>query len=160
VEAHERVRPRGRDLLDVHAPLRGEDEERLLRAPVERDRQVVLPRDLGCPLDPQLADDVTSDVQAENVRRPGRGLIRRFGELDPSGLAAPAGEDLRLDDDGAAQLGRCCACLLRARREHALGDRDPELPEQLFPLVLVEVQGAGESTRVREPILRCASIDG
>ena len=54
-----------------------------------------------------LRDDVAADVEPEDLPRPLLGLVRVGGELDPAGLPAPAGEHLRLDDDGAAEhLGR------------------------------------------------------
>ena len=47
VQAHERVGVVRGDLLDLDAALRREHEQRLLRAAVERDREVVLLRDVG-----------------------------------------------------------------------------------------------------------------
>ncbi len=99
VQADERVGARGRNLLDVHAALRREHEQRLLRAAVEGDREVVLLGDIGGGLDPELADDVAADVEAENLLRALLRLVRPLGELDPARLAAPAGQHLRLDDD-------------------------------------------------------------
>ena len=161
VQPDERLRGRGRDLLDVDAALRREHEERLLRAPVERDREVVLARDLRGLLDPQLAHDVAADVQAEDLRRARLGLVGRLRELDATRLAAPAGQDLRLDDDGAAELVRRRARLLGGRRQPPVRNGDAEAPEELLPLVLVEVQSAGESTGRRRPECRspaCASM--
>src|SRR5207248_82093 len=79
-------------------------QERLLRAPVEGDREVVLLRDLRGPFDPELADDVAADVEAEDVARASLGLGRVVGELHAARLAAPARQDLRLDDDLRAEL--------------------------------------------------------
>ena len=70
VQPDEGVRARRRDLLDVHAALRREHEERALRAAIEGDRQVVLARDLRGPLDPHLLDRVASNVHAEDLRCP------------------------------------------------------------------------------------------
>ena len=64
VQPDERVGVLLRDLLDLDAALRREHEERLLRAAVERDREVVLLRDVGRLLDPELVDDVAVDVEA------------------------------------------------------------------------------------------------
>ena len=61
------------------------------------------------------------------------------GELDAAGLAAAARQHLSLDDDRAAELLGRGARLLRRRREPPLGDGDPEPPEELLALVLVEV---------------------
>ena len=68
VQPDERVRRRRRDLLDVDPALRREHEQRLLRAAVERDREVVLLRDVRRLLDPEPADDVAADVEAEDLR--------------------------------------------------------------------------------------------
>ena len=76
-------------------------------------------------LDPELADDVAADVEAEDLARARLRLRGGLGELDPAGLAAPAGEHLRLDDDGAAaELLRGLTRLGGARREPAVGDGD------------------------------------
>ena len=104
VQADQRLRALFRDLLDLDAALRGEHEERLLRAAVERDGEVVLALDVRRLLDPERADDVAVDVESEDVA----GLRLRVGgivrELDAAGLAAAAGQHLRLDDDRAAEL--------------------------------------------------------
>ena len=68
VDAHERVGVLGCDLLDLDAALRREHEQRLPGAAVERHREVVLAGDLGGALDPQPADRVPADVEAEDVR--------------------------------------------------------------------------------------------
>ena len=74
VQPHERLGALLGDLLDVDAALGGEHEERLLGAAVEREREVVLLRDLRGALDPELADDVAADVEPEDLapspRRP------------------------------------------------------------------------------------------
>ena len=160
VEPHERVRARRGDLLDVDPALRREHEERLLRAAVEREREVVLALDVRRPLDPHLRDDVAADVHAEDLARARLGLVGGLGELDPTRLAATAGQHLRLHDDGKAELLGRGTRLRRTRREPPLGHRDPVAPEELLPLVLVEVQSARESTAsTREPGRRtCASI--
>ena len=106
VEPDEAVGARCGDLLDVDAALRREHEEGLLLAAVEREREVVLARDVGCLLDPQPAHDVSLDVHAEDRRRVCLGLVGRSGELDPTGFAATARQHLRLDDDVAAELFR------------------------------------------------------
>ena len=55
-------------------------------------------------------DDVSLDVQTEDLLRPRRRLLRTLGDLDPAGLAAAAGLHLRLDDDHrpADLRGRSC----------------------------------------------------
>ena len=61
------------------------------------------------------------------------------GELDAAGLAAPAGQHLSLDDDGAADLFGRLARLLGSRREAPLRDGNPDPVEELLALVLVEI---------------------
>ena len=61
------------------------------------------------------------------------------GELDAAGLAAPAGQHLRLDDDRAAELLGRLARLLGRRREAPVRDGDPDAAEELLALVLVEI---------------------
>ena len=143
VQTDQRVRILLRDLLDLDAALRREHEERLLRAAVERDREVVLLRDVGGLLDPELADDVAVDVEPEDAARLLLGVGRVVGELDAARLAAAAGEHLRLDDDRAAERRRRGAGLLRRDGEPAVGDRDADAAEELLALVLVEIHGGG-----------------
>ena len=78
VQAHERVRVVRGDLLDLDPALRREHEERLLGAAVERDREVVLLRDVGRLLDPDLADDVAANVEPQDLAR----LLLGVGRVD------------------------------------------------------------------------------
>ena len=148
VQAHERVGVVLGDLFDLDAALRREHEERLLRAAVERDREVVLLRDVGGLLDPDLLDDVAADVEPDDVLRLLLGVRGILGELDAAGLAAAARQHLSLDDDRAAELLGRRARLLRRRREPPLGDGDAELLEELLALVLVEVHRRADSSGV------------
>jgi hypothetical protein len=108
VQTRESFRRARSDLLDVDAALRREHEEGFLLTPVEGDREVVLLGDVGSRLDPDLADDVAADFQAEDLAGAGLGFLGRGRELDPSGLAAAAGQHLSLDDHlpAAELLGR------------------------------------------------------
>src|SRR5438034_6297645 len=90
VQAGEGLGLRRRDLLDIDASLGREHEQRLLLAAVERDREVVLARDIRRLLDPDLVDDVPADVHAEDVVRAPLGFRRRLRELDPAGFSATA----------------------------------------------------------------------
>ena len=98
-----------------------------------------------------LPDGVPADVHAEDLARPRLGLRGRLGELDAARLPATAGQHLRLDDDRAAELLGRCARVGRARHDASLRDGDPVAPEELFPLELVQVQSAGESTAGARP---------
>src|SRR5439155_21630563 len=89
VQSDERFGILLRDLLDLDAALSREHEQRPLLAAIERDREVVLLRDVGRLLDPEPAHDVTSDVEAEDVVRVALSFLRRVRELDAAGLAAP-----------------------------------------------------------------------
>src|SRR5207245_5786461 len=113
-------------------------EERLLLTAVEGERQVILLRDLGGTLDPEPADDVAADVQPQDLSRAGLGLAGRGGELDAARLATATRQHLRLDDDGAAEVGGGPSGLGRADREAALRYGDAEALEQLLALALVE----------------------
>src|SRR5207248_521906 len=108
---------------------------------VERDREVVLLGNVGRLLDPEPANDVTTNVEAEDVARLRLRVGGIVGELDAAGLAASTREHLCLDDDRAAQLFCSGARLFRGRREASFRHRDAEALEQLFALVLVEVHG-------------------
>ena len=69
------------------------------------------------------------------------------GELDPAGLAAAAGQHLRLDDDLAAELlGRLPRLGGRRRQPPVAETGMPMAREELLALVLVEVHGGGEPT--------------
>jgi hypothetical protein len=142
VESSKRFRRRGGHLFDVDASLCRQHEERLLLASVEGHREVVLLRDLRCLLDPEGADDVTPDVEPEDLTRASFRLGRPMREPDPTGLAAAADQHLRLDHHLPADgLGRR-ARLLGRRRDSTLRHWNPEVPKELLPLVLVEIHGA------------------
>src|SRR5439155_11575378 len=143
VQPHERVGILLGDLLDLDATLRREHEERLLCAAVERDREVVLLRYVGCLLDPEPADDMPTDVEAEDLARLLLGVGGGLGELDAAGLATAAGEDLRLDDHRPAERGRSGAGLFRRHGEAAFGDGDADAAEELLALVFVQMHGGG-----------------
>jgi len=153
LEAGERVDVQAREgigvglgnLFDVDAALRGEHEERLLLTAIERDREVVLTLDLGGLLDPDAPYDVPADVHPEDVARPSLGVIGRVGELDASGLAAAAGQDLRLDDNLAAELLGGRPGLLRSRGQPPLGHGDSEARKKLLSLILVEIHPGAAS---------------
>ena len=142
VQAHERVRVVRGDLLDLHPTLRREHQERLLGATVERDREVVLLRDVGCLLDPDLPDDVAANVEAQDLARLLLGVGRIDGELHAACLAAAARQHLSLHDHRPAELLGRLPRLLGRRREASFRNRDAETPEHLLALVLVQIHAA------------------
>jgi hypothetical protein len=83
---------------------------------------------------------VPPDVHAQDPLGERLGLVGRLGELDPAGLAAPAGQDLRLDDDRLADLLGDLARLLGRAGDFARRDRNAARAQQLLGLVLVKVQ--------------------
>ena len=139
MQPRERLRPFGRDLLDVDPALLGEHEQRLLLAAVERDREVVLALDVRRLLDPELADDMAVDVHPEDRLRVLGGLVRRARELDSTGFPAAARQHLGLDDDLRPELLSRRPSLVGSRGDATLRDGNPEAFEELLPLVLVEV---------------------
>ena len=82
-----------------------------------------------------------SDVETEDLRRLRSASAGIGRELDAAGLAASAGQHLRLDDDRAAELFGRSARLGGRRAKAAVRNRDPEAPKELLPLVLVEIHG-------------------
>src|SRR5262249_44898960 len=132
-----------RDLLDLDPALGREHVQELLRASIERDRQVVLLRDLRRTFDPELLHHVAADVETEDVVRTLLRLRRIVGELDAARLAATAGQHLRLDNHWAAELLRGSTRLLRRRRKTTFRNGDTEARKELLALILVEIHGAG-----------------
>ncbi len=82
------------------------------------------------------------DVEAEDVLSARLGLVGRGGELDPACLAATAGLDLGLDDDGGADLARGFMCRIGGGAHFTGGDRDSMRVEEVLGLVLVKVHGS------------------
>src|SRR5207244_7065655 len=83
--------------------------------------------------------DGAVDVEPDDLLGLAPGVVGPVGELDPARLAAAAGQHLRLDDHLATDLLRGRAHLGGARGETAFRHRNPEAPEELLALVLVEV---------------------
>ena len=93
-----------RDLLDLDPAFGGAHQEDPALGAVEHRGEVELLDDVGGRRDEHLADGHALDGHAEDRRCDARGLVDRAGELDATRLAAPADEDLRLDDDRVAAL--------------------------------------------------------
>ena len=73
---------------------------------------------------------MAADVHAEDLGRAGFCLPGRVRELDSSRLPAATDQHLRLDDDGRAELFRGSTGLDGIQGKTAVGDRNPEPPEE------------------------------
>jgi hypothetical protein len=139
VLAPDRIGFGGRDLLNVHAALRREQNERLARVRIGQDGRIEFMRDVRLFLDQQALDLVLADAHAQDRRGDALSLLGRIGGLDATRLAALAGRNLCLDHGGsdrANRLGRFLrrAAYLPARHRYA-GGRE----HQRFRRVFVEV---------------------
>ena len=121
VDADDRLRTFGRDLLDLHAALRRAHQEHLPGSAVEHRREVELPDDVGRGRDEHLADRDALDLHAQDLAADPLRLVRVCGQLHAAGLAPPADEDLGLHDHllGARceRAVRCGANLLGRPRD-------------------------------------------
>ena len=85
-------------------------------------------------------DDVTLDVEAEDLLRALRRLVGAAGDLHPTGLAPATGLHLGLDHHhGRAELGGRGPGLLRRGRGDAPEHRDVVGLEHVAGLVLVQI---------------------
>ena len=141
VQARDRRRVARRDLLDVHAALRGEHHQRALGRAVEDDRRVVLGGDVRGGLDPHLVDGQPADVHADDRLGVLLGLGAVLGDLDAAGLAAAADLHLRLDDARIADLVGRRDGLLDGGGGRAGGHGHAVTGEQLLALVFEQVHG-------------------
>jgi len=141
MEPRERVGILRSHVLDLHAALARQHQQRPARAAVERNGEVVLLLDLGGALDQEAAHDVAADVETEDRARVLLGFVRPGGELHPARPAASAGEHLRLDDDRPTELLGCATGLRGRRCEPPLRHRDAVAAQELLALVLVQVHG-------------------
>ena len=101
VVADDRLRVVDRDLLDLDAALGRAHQQDAPLGAIEDRGHVELAGDVGCSGHQDLADRDALDVHAEDGRRDLLGLVGAGGKLHAAGLAAPADEDLGLDDDRA-----------------------------------------------------------
>src|SRR5262249_13070848 len=116
----------------------GEDEDGSLPPSVPGDGGEVLLEHGDALLDEHAARPLALDLELED--RAGRllGGSRVIGELHAARLHASAGEDLRLQHDGTADLGSGRAGLGGGLRHAAFQQRDAVSREERFGLVLVE----------------------
>ena len=87
------------------------------------------------------------DVHAEDpLGGGGLGVLRRLGDLDATGLAAPADLHLGLDDGDAAEPLGDLPGLLRRGGHLTEADRHAMLLEQLLGLVLEQIHSDTSSS--------------
>ena len=94
--------------------------------------------DRGAGVDQDPAGHVAVDLEVQDFLGFGGGLLGRIGELDTAGLHPAAGQHLRLDHYGAADLLGYASRLVGALGETVLGDGDPRLGYDRPRLVLEE----------------------
>src|SRR5262245_10565495 len=148
------MRPLAEDLLgavrrhffDLHATRLGSHHDVSAASTVQRDRQIELAVDGRRFFDEHLAhQDALGrclwglEPHAEDLSADRFGLGRRGGELDAAGLAPAAGVDLSLDDDAAPNALRRRPAIGRPISDFTLRHRGPELAEESFGLVLVNL---------------------
>ena len=133
------------DLLDVDAAHVREDERGQLADPVPDDARVVLLLDLGLRADQQAARHVAAYLELEDLLRLTLGLLGRLGEADAARLHAAAGQDLRLDHDGTADLLGDPLGVLGRFGVAAGSDQDPFALEDPARFVLEEPHRGAET---------------
>ena len=126
------------DLLDVHAALRREQQQRALGRRIVEHGRVHLVRDRHLLLDQHLGDAMLADAHAEDGGCGGPRLVRRGRQLDAAGLAALAGRHLRLDH-ARPELARRGGRLIGAGGQPALRRVDAGRPQHRLGSVLLEV---------------------
>src|SRR6266705_1342033 len=158
LDAERRMRPlpddlvgraRG-DLLDVHAAGLGRHDHVGRAGPVERDREIELPRDgrgllheHRADLDPARRRLRALEAHAEDLARGALGALRVVRHLDAAGLAAAAGVHLGLHDDPAAQARGGRLRVGGRRGDLAARNGHAELAQEGFGLVFVDFHGSG-----------------
>ena len=127
------------DLLDVHAALRREQQQRALGCRIVQHGRVHLVRDRHLLLDQHLGNAMLADAHAEDGGGGCPGLVRCGRQLDAAGLAALAGRHLRLDH-ARPQLARRGSRLIGAGSQPAPRRVDAGRAQQRLGSVLLEIQ--------------------
>ena len=143
----ELLRPLPRHLLDVDAPFGAHHEDGELVAAVEHHARVVLARDLGRGSDQDAAHLEPAEVHAQDPARLPRELLRGAHHLDPSGLAPPADQHLRLHDDRIPEAAGRGQRPLDRRRDVSRRDRNSGRPEEVLGLEFVKIHRFPRATR-------------
>jgi len=126
------------DLFDLDAARSRGHDDRLARRPVVGDPQVDFLLNTGRFIYQHLAYRQPFDLHAQNLSGELLGFLCISGQPHAPGLAAPADQNLGLDNGASAQLFSdltgCCSCLGNTSAR----DRDPIASENLFGLVFVK----------------------
>jgi hypothetical protein len=128
------------DLLDLHPALCGEQDQGPLRRPVNRDGEVEFPGYLLSVLDVDAPDGVPANVHTEDLSGRLLGPPRATHNLYAAGLAAPSCEDLGFDRHRSPESLGGPSRLLGCPRDDARQGLQFVVPQQLFPLIFVEIQ--------------------
>ena len=137
----EPVRLGGGHLLDLHTALHRAHGEVGAIGAIEQEGDVILLGDIAGLGDQQLLHNVTLDIQTEDVRGVGEGVLGRGGELHTAGLTAATSLDLGFHHDRSADLlGDRFS--VGGRGGHPAGcGGDVVLGEEFLRLILEKVHG-------------------
>src|SRR5579863_3202736 len=113
---------------------------------IEGQTDVVLPSDLRRGFDPQSPDDVTLDVESEDVGRVQLSFGAIVRQFHSAGLAPSANLDLGLYRRRIAETFSGGDCVRDRIGNGSFRDGDRVSGEDLLALVLVEIQPASPST--------------
>ena len=139
----------GGHLFDLHTALHRAHRQIGPVGTVEQEGEVVLLGDVTGLGHQKFLDDMAFDVQSQDVRGVGVGVVSRRGVLHATSLAAPPGLDLRFHHDRSADFLRDRFGVVCGGGYSAGGGGDMVLGEQFLRLVLEKVHEicAGLSTR-------------
>ena len=127
----------GGDLFDFDAPLAAGHDRHPARAAVEDGAQIDFGADVSGLVHQDFLHGQPFDVHAEDLCGHFLGLIRRAGQLDAAGLAAPPDQHLTLDDDRLADLFSDGARFGRRGCDFPVGDGHAISGEDSLRLVFV-----------------------
>ncbi len=139
----------GRDFFDVHPAFGRGHQGDPVGGAVNQERDVELVGDIAATLNQDTLDDfafrtglVGDQRHAEHVAGELFDFIGGLGDLDAAALAAAAGMNLRLDGIRAVAEPACPVARRVAVVDHvAFRDRNPEVTQDRFGLVLVNIHG-------------------
>ncbi len=129
------------DLFDVDAAGRRHHHEGLTAPAVDHHADIEFLRYVDGSRDEHLFDPYSLEIHAENRLRLRGGLVGSRGELDPSRLSPAADENLRLDDDGAADFLRRLPGVIGVEHETARRNRQVEFREERTGIRFMDLQG-------------------